>query len=107
MGFQMPEYNCVECGRTFASDRTSRFGIKYCSDKCRYEAWKRQMRQRAMNYRNSIRSNVVKKFIMERNIDIGRLQYLMSNQQFETKIPLEIKCWLCNSTEDLLSHEIK
>jgi len=102
----MPEYVCEVCKCTFISNRESRFGIKYCSDACRATGWKEYMRKREGRSRENSRDVAIKEFVEKQGIDAEKLQYLIEHQQFETEIPLEEKCWLCDSIIDLLDHHV-
>jgi hypothetical protein len=83
---------------------------KYCSDKCRREAWKQYL---------SKRYNEIKKKDIEKRIEEERnkpnylhpevkefLIQLAKEQQFTSTYKLKDKCEACGSTENLLGHEV-
>ena len=103
---ELKKYICAECGAEFESKAYSRFGIKYCSEECRYKAFKKNLNEWARKKRENKRLGTMEYEITSRGIDKERLTWLVEHQQFVIDIPKDIKCWLCASTSDLLSHHV-
>ena len=116
MSFVIKMKKCEICGKKFKP----RGRQKYCSDKCRYKAWRKYLNER---YEKKKRSQIQK--------NNERLEWLKQNKSaipnHRTKLPSEIlkkliviakqqqypsfyrkkqKCEVCHSTEHLVTHHI-
>lgn len=117
------EYICKNCGTVFWTKSRGK-EPKYCSDKCRCEAWKKYMRKymrrRRLNKKLKTGSLTIEEFDrklaefirIEKNIIewtdemSERMTYLVTHQQFANNITLDNKCWVCESKENLVQHHV-
>jgi hypothetical protein len=82
---------CI-CGTQLPNDKR----IKYCSSKCEIEARRIYMMERMRKLRAQRWTDEMSE----------KMKWMKDNQQFADDIILD-KCWVCNSTENLLVHHVK